>query len=160
MSEGKKKQPEVRLFLYRNQGLLGCCFAVFVTESFNASTHGIHRFLCSCVERVRFARGVKLVQREFSSIVHFDGFFGIRACAGHKFETIGKIDKTNFAVLGVYSLFHGYSLCRYDSHTGHSDALFAKEVDSSLDWSPAPTHHVKEVDICLGGLHVFEHQFH
>jgi hypothetical protein len=76
---------------------------------------------------VRFARSVKLVQRKFATIIHFDGFFGIRTGAGHKFETVGKIDKANFAVLGVYSLFHGYSLCRHDSHTGHSDALFAKE---------------------------------
>ena len=160
MSEGKKKQPEVRLFSYRKQGLLGCCFSVFVTESFNASTHGIHRFLSSRVKGVWLAGSVKLVQRQFTTIVHFDGFFGVRAGAGHKFEAIGKIDKANFSVLGVYSLFHKYSLCRYGSHTGQSDALFAKEVDSSLDCLPAPTHHVKEVNIRLGGFHIFEHQFH
>jgi hypothetical protein len=45
-----------------------------------------------------------------------------------KFETIGQVLETDFAVFGVNALFHVNSFNRSDSHTSHSSALFAKTV--------------------------------
>ena len=55
---------------------------------------------------MRFAGGIEFEQRQFTAIVHFDHFFGVGTLTGDKLETVGQVQKTHFAVVGVNAVFH------------------------------------------------------
>ncbi len=54
-------------------------FAEAVAELLDAAAHVVHRLLCACVEGVRLAGGVQLVQRQLATVFHGDRFFGVSA---------------------------------------------------------------------------------
>jgi hypothetical protein len=101
-----KKKAALKLLLFAEYQSLGGGFSIFITEALNTSTHGVNRFLRACVEGMRFAGGVQLVQGQFSTVIHFDGFFGVGTSACDKFETIGQVLETDFSVLRVNAIFH------------------------------------------------------
>src|SRR4051794_10671353 len=137
-----------------------------VAELLDAAAERIDALLRAGVERVRLARRLELVERKLAAVVHLDGLARLRARAGDEFEAVREIDEADFAIRGVDAFFHGGPLLLAGSHVAlerFQRRTFRRTFDSSGRAGAglaAPSHHVEEVEVVLGRLHLLEDEFH
>src|SRR6185369_2823669 len=113
---GKQKGSRSCLFRRRGSGsLLEADAGELVAELLDPAAEVVDALLSPGVERVRFAGGLQLDQRQFAAIVHGDRFARLQARTRDELEAVGQVLEADLAVLGVDALFHRV-LTGYGSH--------------------------------------------
>ena len=130
-TQSTNKQSSPQAALWRNRSRcrpMRLRFSgVAVAELLDATAHVVHRFLGAGVEGVRFAGCIQFEQRQLTTVVELDGFFGVHARTCHELKTVGQIHEAHFAVIRMDAFFHGmYSSKQCGSRARPSDILSAK----------------------------------
>src|ERR1051326_85058 len=81
-----------------------------VAELLDAAAERVDALLRAGVERVRFAGGLDLEQRQLAAVFHLDRLAGLGARTGHELEAVRQVDEADVAVVRVNAFFHGKPL--------------------------------------------------